>query len=180
MHTSRGLVPIAVGLDTNRITALPPVSPDYAVQPQPVEFSAVPQSQRVVEGDSVLLTCNFSVIQLGSNYPKPHTIWRQNGTLTLKTSDIDGSYTYSELLLSPVMPHHTGYYECLAVDGKKKFDHTGEGKHITSSPQAYLHVVCKWSTEIIREKQFFLYLPYIYVNVYNCIRVLFFFVASSL
>ena len=117
----------------------------------PVEFSAVPQSQRVVEGDNVLLTCNFSVTRLGSNYPEPHTVWRKNGTEVLDTirttdSDADRGYKYTEYLLSPVMPHHTGYYECLAVDGKTKRDFFGEGKYITSSPRAYVHVVCKWST----------------------------------
>jgi hypothetical protein len=119
---------------------------DYAVQPVPVEFSAVPQSQRVVEGDSVLLTCNFSVTRLGSNYPEPHTVWRKNGTEVLdaiKTtkSDADRGYKYTEYLLSPVMPHHTGYYECLAVDGKMKGVFVGEGKHVISSPRAYVHVV---------------------------------------
>ena len=116
----------------------------------PVEFSAVPQSQRVVEGDSVLLTCNFSLTRLRSNYPEPHTVWRKNGTEVLDTirttdSDADRGYKYTEYLLSPVMPHHTGYYECLAVDGKMKKDFLGEGKYITSSPRAYIHIVCKWS-----------------------------------
>ena len=123
---------------------------DYAVQPLPVEFIAVPQSQRVVEGESVLLTCNFSVIRLGSNYPKPHTVWRKNGTHTLDTirtteRDIDRGFSYTELLLSPAMPHHTGYYECLTVDGKTRKDFVGEGMYVTSSPRAYLHVVCKWN-----------------------------------
>ena len=94
----------------------------------------------MVEGDRVRLTCNFSVTRLGSNYPEPHIVWRKNGTHTQRT-DKGG---YSELVLAPVMPHHAGYYECLAVDGKrKKFDPLGDGRYVTSSPRAYLDVVCK-------------------------------------
>ena len=99
------------------------------------------------------LTCNFSVTQLGSNYWEPHIVWRQNGSqlsaedssLTLNTVEELGGY--SELVLDPVQPQHAGYYECLAVDGKRmggagKF---GEGRYVTASPRAYIDVVCKKS-----------------------------------
>ena len=126
---------------------------DFAVQPRPIEFSAVPHSQRVVEGESVRLTCNFSVTQLGSNYWEPHIVWRQNGSqlsvedssLTLNTVELLGGY--SELVLDPVQPQHAGYYECLAVDGKKKkgIEKFGEGRYVTASPRAYIDVICKQS-----------------------------------
>ena len=127
--------------------------PDFAVQPRPIEFSAVPQSQRVVEGESVRLTCNFSVTRLGSKYWKPHIVWRQNGSqlsvedssLTLNTVELLGGY--SELVLDPVQPQHAGYYECLAVDGKKKGgeEKFGEGRYVTASPRAYIDIICKLS-----------------------------------
>ena len=113
---------------------------DYAVQPRPIEFSTVPQSQRVVEGDSVRLICNFSVTSLGSKYPKPHTVWRKNGTHI----ELVAKGGYSVLELAPVTPEHAGYYECLAVDGKKRLERYGKGHYITSSPRAYLDVVCKF------------------------------------
>ena len=113
---------------------------DYAVQPRPIEFSTVPQSQRVVEGDSVRLICNFSVTSLGSkNYRKPHIVWRKNGTHT----ELVERGGYSILELAPVTAEHAGYYECLAVDGKERGEKFGEGRYITSSPRAYLDVVCK-------------------------------------
>ena len=99
------------------------------------------------------LTCNFSVTQLGSKYWEPHIVWRQNGSqlsaedssLTLNTVELLGGY--SELVLDPVQPQHAGYYECLAVDGKKKqkTGKFGEGRYVTASPRAYIDVVCKLS-----------------------------------
>ena len=131
---------------------LPLFHTDYAVQPSPVQFTRVPQSQTVLMGETVTLTCNFTIIELGSsrNYPVPSAVWRLNGTHNFKPvepteSDIRRGYLHTELVVESIEAQDAGYYECLAVDGKKRKKENqkaGEGRYIASSPRAYLQVVC--------------------------------------
>ena len=109
---------------------------DYAVQPHPILFTEEPQSLTVLEGSNVTLHCSFNTTRLGSNYPLPHIVWRKNGT------EVVGERV-SELHLPSVQQEDAGYYECLAVDGKKKKkrDPKEVGGYITSSRRAYLTVL---------------------------------------
>ena len=112
-------------------------------------FIEEPQSHTLLEGSSVTLRCRFNVTLLGSNYPCPHLIWRKDGNNTVKISEIcvrkDTKYVIktaaSELEHPSVQMGHGGYYECLAVDGKRKFSKKGMGRFVTSSRRAYLRVI---------------------------------------
>ena len=124
---------------------------DYAVQPHPPEFLEEPQSQTLLEGGSVTLRCRFNVTLLGSNYPCPHLIWRKDGNDIVNISqicvkkEVESKYVIktaaSELRYPSVQIQHGGYYECLAVDGKRKFSKEGMGRFVTSSRRAYLRVI---------------------------------------
>ena len=106
------------------------------MQPHPIVFTEEPQSQTALEGSNVTLKCNFTATQLGSNYPLPHIVWRKNSKEVVGGRD-------NELHLQSVQLEDAGYYECLAVDGKKKriLDSQGGGRYITSSRRAYLTVL---------------------------------------
>ena len=106
------------------------------MQPHPIVFTEEPQSQTALEGSNVTLKCNFTATELGSNYPLPHIVWRKNSTEVVGGRD-------NELHLQSVQLEDAGYYECLAVDGKKKkkLDPKGVGRYITSSRRAYLNVL---------------------------------------
>ena len=106
---------------------------DYAVQPHPIEFNEQPQSQNVIEGDSVSLSCSFNVTPLANKYPLPRIIWRKNGK-NLGSSE-------SILSWSNIGLEDAGYYECLAEDGRRKF--RPKGQYITSSRRASLQVLSK-------------------------------------
>ena len=77
-------------------------------------------------------------------------MWRVNGSrdalggvVITSRSSLSGGYNYSELTIGGVMIGHSGHYECLAVDGKRKGEFDGDGRYIVSSPRAYLHVICR-------------------------------------
>ena len=102
----------------------------------------------MIEGERVRLTCNFTIVKLGSNYPVPHSEWRRNG-VTMGTptqadkSDIERGSLYSEVVIDSASVDDAGWYECIAVDGKRKGEWVGEGNHIISSPRAHIQVVRK-------------------------------------
>jgi hypothetical protein len=119
---------------------------DYAVQPHSINFTTIPQSQTAVQGETVVLNCSFPIVKLGSNYPVPHLEWWKNGTRIVDPEkptkeNIARGFLVSQLVIDSVTEGDEGYYECIAVDGKKKGDKVGEGRHIISSPRAYVQVV---------------------------------------
>ena len=93
-------------------------------------------------------------MKLGSNYPVPHLEWWKNGTRIRDPEkptkeNIARGFLVSQLVIDSVTEGGEGYYECIAVDGKKKGDKVGEGRHIISSPRAYVQVVCKFTVILI-------------------------------
>jgi hypothetical protein len=120
---------------------------DFAVQPKPIEFLRIPESQTVVAGETVRLSCNITIIKLDNNYPVPHLVWRFNGTTIRqpaaapKENDKARGYFSSELVIESASEADSGFYECVAVDGKRRRDWTGNGSHIISSPRADVQVV---------------------------------------
>ena len=123
---------------------------DYAVQPQAVNFTTIPKSQTVIQGGTVTLNCSCPIVKLGSNYPVPHLEWWKNGTRIREPEkptkdDIRRGYLVSELVIEDASEGDEGYYECIAVDGKRKGEKKGPGNHVVSSPRAYVQVVCKFT-----------------------------------
>ena len=111
----------------------------------------VPKSHITIEGETIELKCNFTIIKLGSNYPEPYAEWRHNATTVLQKirptkEDIAQGYLFSKLVLGPLTTGHTGFYECLAVDGMVRLDYLAErqvGQYVMSSPRAHMQVLSK-------------------------------------
>ena len=126
----------------------------YTLQATPIAFAEEPNSMSVLQGTTVSLSCNTTILQ-NSNYRLPELIWRYNGQL------LNGSHpshfqirthpsnSRSELTIMGVSQEDSGYYECVAFDGYHLLE-GGEASYfyIIASQRAQLKIIGKFVNDV--------------------------------
>ena len=126
----------------------------YYIQPDPISFSEHPSSQIVLRQSKVVLRCGFHLISLNSELPQPLIEWHFNDEPTSCTNINpvnDDSVLISTCTIEAVDGHHSGWYQCVVVDGnKQKSCKTLDCVPTkTASRPAFVHIICKFIVDLL-------------------------------
>jgi len=87
---------------------------EFGIQPNPIYFDQVPQSQAVIEGSDVSLNCSAPLVE--TPYNSPVFVWYHNNTQIRNGNILHVGNNTSVLYITNVTVAHQGDYYCVVKD----------------------------------------------------------------